>query len=414
MNFHYKREMKHNYLVIEPESGQEQCYECRMMMNNVIEGLLKLRVKQVDGHPYFYYEITSKQPISRILETRGIEQEGLAQLILGISSTLDRMEAYLLKDSQILLEPDFLYVNPDTYEVSMCLVPGRDENFPDAMRKLLQGLLGKVNHQDKESVVLAYGLFQECQKENYGMEDLLNFLQKNYRQQDDGNAEGRCAEEAGEYGETNPDNMYTSASRTSAHMLREDGVAYGASAELGKQKQKSGGVLAWIKQFFGHRKEETLAEEEQEQWRMAFDQLPQEHPEAPAEIRHESPYGTYTAQAITAEPQPEPMTTLLSERDPEPPDRRLVSLDPSVEDIAIGYYPFLIGKQEHLVDYVLNRETVSRLHLRIDRQGDAYLMTDLNSTNGTMIQGIPLETNGSRVVHPGEEVRIAGFSFLFQ
>ena len=36
------------------------------------------------------------------------------------------------------------------------------------------------------------------------------------------------------------------------------------------------------------------------------------------------------------------------------------------------YYPFIIGKQENLVDHVLNRETVSRLHLRIDQKAGHY------------------------------------------
>ena len=41
------------------------------------------------------------------------------------------------------------------------------------MTALLQYLLGKVNHQDKDCVVMAYGLYQESLKENYGMADLL-------------------------------------------------------------------------------------------------------------------------------------------------------------------------------------------------------------------------------------------------
>ena len=64
--------------------------------------------------------------------------------------------------------------------------------------------------------------------------------------------------------------------------------------------------------------------------------------------------------------------------------KRLTALEPGTEDIVIAYYPFIIGKQENLVDYVLRRETVSRLHLRIDRKEDRYYVQDLNSTNGTM------------------------------
>ena len=41
---------------------------------------------------------------------------------------------------------------------------------------------------------------------------------------------------------------------------------------------------------------------------------------------------------------------------------------PQEEDIPIAYFPFVIGKHEELVDYVLNRSTVSRLHMRIDRR----------------------------------------------
>ena len=48
MEISYKREMKHNYLVIEGEST-DNSYEVRMMADNVIEGLMKFRVKRVDN-----------------------------------------------------------------------------------------------------------------------------------------------------------------------------------------------------------------------------------------------------------------------------------------------------------------------------------------------------------------------------
>ena len=42
---------------------------------------------------------------------------------------------------------------------------------------------------------------------------------------------------------------------------------------------------------------------------------------------------------------------------------------------------------------MLNRETVSRLHLRIDQKDGHYYVQDLNSTNGTMVDGRMLENN---------------------
>lgn len=43
---------------------------------------------------------------------------------------------------------------------------------------MLEYLLGKVDHQDKDGVVLAYGLFQESRRENYGMRDILRLLER--------------------------------------------------------------------------------------------------------------------------------------------------------------------------------------------------------------------------------------------
>lgn len=173
MEIKYKRELKHNYLIIIPEETFYDSYEIRMMASNCIDGLLKFHVKQVDNIRSYYYEITSRQPLTRLLEYQSLGAEELRCLITGIVRTLERMETYLLQEGQILLEPDYIYVEPENFTVYLCLIPGRQGIFPEEMTALLQYLLGKVNHQDKECVVMAYGLYQESLKENYGMGDLL-------------------------------------------------------------------------------------------------------------------------------------------------------------------------------------------------------------------------------------------------
>lgn len=92
---------------------------------------------------------------------------------------------------------------------------------------------------------------------------------------------------------------------------------------------------------------------------------------------------------------------------------RLDALDDALENIMISYYPFIIGKQENLVDYVLDSDTVSRLHMRIDRQGEKYFVQDLNSTNGTTVAGHLLENNESVEIHHGDEICIARCRFRF-
>ncbi|MEF9939273.1 MAG: DUF6382 domain-containing protein, partial [Clostridium sp.] len=172
----YRREMNHNYMIINSLESEAEGYECKMLASNGIEGLLKFRLRLHDDKKEFYYEITSKQPLSRLLERKMINGNEIRQLILGIATTLNRAEEFLLKEERILMEPEYIYIEPDNFLVYLCVVPGYTCDFPSAFTLLLQYLLEKVNHRDKDGVVLAYNLYHASLKENYGMSDLLDYL----------------------------------------------------------------------------------------------------------------------------------------------------------------------------------------------------------------------------------------------
>lgn len=178
MEVSYHREMKKNYLMIEADEEGMQAFEAKMLVGNAIEGLLKFRIRRTDDHCQFCYEITSRQPLGRLLETKLINAVQLRALLLGIAQTLIRMEDYLLSEHQILLDPDYIYIDPESFQPGLCLLPGKNGSFPDEFSEFLQFLLGKADHQDKDAVVLIYGLYRESLKENYGLDNLLRWLMR--------------------------------------------------------------------------------------------------------------------------------------------------------------------------------------------------------------------------------------------
>ena len=68
MEVSYHREMKKNYLMIEADEESMQAFEAKMLVGNAIEGLLKFRIRRTDDHCQFCYEITSRQPLGRLLK----------------------------------------------------------------------------------------------------------------------------------------------------------------------------------------------------------------------------------------------------------------------------------------------------------------------------------------------------------
>ncbi|HLK00032.1 MAG TPA: DUF1707 and FHA domain-containing protein [Streptosporangiaceae bacterium] len=97
---------------------------------------------------------------------------------------------------------------------------------------------------------------------------------------------------------------------------------------------------------------------------------------------------------------------------PQPPVPVATALPP-----APLYFPpgtetsFTIGRDQrcdlHIADL-----TVSRLHARLTRDADEWLLTDLGSTNGTRING--WRVRAPVPVRPGDQVRFGSVSFVIQ
>lgn len=555
----YRREMKHNYLIINPDVPEYKGFETQMLEKNSIEGLLEFHIKSLDGQRSCYYEITSKQSLSRILEYKSLGEEELRTLIGGIARTLSRLEAYLLKEDQILLDPEYIYVDPERFKVFLCLIPGRKGTFSQEMTELLRYLLGKVNHQDKECVVMAYGLYQESLKDNYGIDDLLEItenksndlkygasMDKTHISDEEeyhGVISSQLAVQDEEAYETiipeNQSDINSGYSLAKVILLIAVAIAvpvlilwlvsgiqgvfqfwyvpFGAgclslavllffggkndpvkereqeweSGEIEiKKKQDINNegakpdIIKWdnknhysdktngikkdslkrdnskkdnikqvnIKQVNsikdnnkkesnkkgsnkkdGNKKDgnnkDNNNKDNYKKNNSHRDYYKKDNKKSDSYIKDKMDYAQgeeYDWQMAFIEEDREPanqpeekdeeiilQTVLLTDTTVDNNTRYLRAVGSEIPDITISYVPYLIGKQEGLVDYVLESETISRIHAKIDREGEEYQLCDLNSTNGTSVNGRMLETNETVTLNKGDEIFIANFAFIF-
>jgi len=76
---------------------------------------------------------------------------------------------------------------------------------------------------------------------------------------------------------------------------------------------------------------------------------------------------------------------------------------------AINEEPLVIGR-ETAAHLCLADASVSRRHSQIEKQGDGFVITDLESLNGTFVNDVPVR---SRLLEHGDRVRIGDSQFLF-
>ena len=149
-------------------------------------------------------------------------------------------------------------------------------------------------------------------------------------------------------------------------------------------------------------------EEEEKDEQEAYGQLRQELYQSPTEQR-----------SAFAEEQRIEETRCLTDLQ-EPCGMRLIYIQPEgnageakliFPDIYIGTDAVTVGKLQGQCEVLLNAETVSRIHARLEyRKGIGYVR-DLNSRNGTFLNGERLEPQELRSFTEGARVAFADISY---
>lgn len=433
--------MNRNYMVLCPKRMRNDKYTIRMISGNHIPGLLPFQEKRIDGECWYYYDVTSKQPLSRILEYRNMRGEELKIFLSSLLFSVRQMERFLLDENQICLDPDYLYMEPEGFQCALVLIPGRYEDFVQDFRNLAQYLLDHVDQNDRDAVVLAFSVFKESRKINFGIEDIEKSLgSASLEQEIAGSKAGHEKNEEKESRIEIENEMI--ANRV---MVSEDDRENLPEREGSRRNYMDFlwipliGVMLFIPVFvlgmtgiYGFlRWKWYICIGELMLSVIAFimykilnkqkiHEIMEEEPEKEIEkelnweeyLRREENFETGLLEGKTDVCE-EMQTMLLTSQAYLAGTRSLVPVDGGKE-IALPYFPFLIGKNEGITDYCLERQGVSRIHVKLEEKDGGYQVTDLNSTNGTKVNGRLLNANESCVLPIGGELTIAAERFIFR
>ena len=102
-------------------------------------------------------------------------------------------------------------------------------------------------------------------------------------------------------------------------------------------------------------------------------------------------------------------TTLLWKGEEEyQPHLTLISMNPRERNsIVLVKDSYVIGKLKAKADICLEEEGISRIHAKIQKEGEEYYLCDMNSTNGTFINGRRLGVNEKVPLHVSDEIAFA-------
>ncbi len=176
MEVEFRKDIRHNFMVISEENLPHEYYCIRMLENQTLPGVLPIQQRNMDNIMLFYYDITGKQTMQNLYTKASLSYEKLRGLIINIISTMELANEYLLPEDDFILSPDYIYLDVVTNVPYLCFLSGYRKDSKKQISDLLEYLMNKVDYSDKESVLLVYRLYAVSKEAGYTFTHMLEAL----------------------------------------------------------------------------------------------------------------------------------------------------------------------------------------------------------------------------------------------
>ncbi len=379
MEVTYRRNAGKSYMVIQAE-GHYSEYEMEMYKRNRLQGFLRFETVVADGKLEFWYDITGRISLEEHVRYHKLESRELFHLIKGIEGAQNTVENYLLKEQSIRLVPTYIFVGNGGREISFCYCPGSEDEFPKQFRALMEYLLVYVDHGEEYAVKISYRIYQMTMEPNFGIQEIREIIQEMEESYERNKYRIKGSEPSGT----------TYMESESLEECVEEESSYG----IGQQKKEYLGK--WVAQG------KKIVEEKTQRWirRIAKDRGSRNQMVfEPTEIRGAETENQTVFLGKNKEEHKMVKLTYMGEN--EGADVELV------EDI------YCVGSQED-ADIVIRDKTVSRLHARINKSEGKYYIEDMNSRNGTWINGKMLHYLEKVALKNGDVVAFSDIRYKYE
>ena len=452
MRLSFEHDLAHNYVIPEAEvpNGEaafpETEYELHMLEENQIPGFLDCVRKKINGKNQYYYEITSRQSLTQICESEPLTAESIRLLLYCLYQALQQMDPYLLDGNKIVLEPEMIYLDIESREAFFCYWPLCGKTIQESFRMLASYLLYHLERSDTEAVLLMYEINRKVQEKNFALLDLLQEKmqaaeqnrkpENQYREKDisernsqENIQEENILQEKTEKSLKNKDAKKKREPKKKREMaikqkeVKCDGnmaagviclvvlgiVAIAARMEFLTITQAGGiaflliGGMAYVLSPEKRRKKKKEKEKKKSEinWEM---------PEPVSTVRENGLQGNQSSP-----PQEEMVgaTTVLWEGGEKYQQHlTLISMNARERNsVVLVNDSYLIGKLKSKVDIYIDDASVSRIHARIQKEENEYYLCDMNSTNGTYLNGRRLGIQEKVPIHVSDEITFAGLGY---
>ena len=381
-----------NYLEV-PADGDS--YVIRMIVENEVPGLVKASFKSHDGEDVLEYLLSDMSSLDSEDGVKSFNADRMRNFLESFLNVCRGMEEYMLPFNGLVVRPDSVFEKAGD-EGGFYFVYDTDATFMQKKNEqgfgsLFEYILDNVERGDEEAVRMAYLLYQavrDARRSGNGRE-VTEIIREKAVVLLQTPLDGKSAlkQDAKEFMEEEkrmiPKKALQRKEYTAETELAEEGSTYGSKKE--EKESIFGKIWSYLNEDvkFGKKRDDSDGEDDEN-----------EEYEEDAEEECMNPF-------VKTEDGREGVLIL----DP------VESCD---EKVMITHFPFFVGKGDKGLDHTVEDASVSRCHARIDKRADGtFSLTDLDSTNGSFVNGIRLIPFKKATICTGDSIVLSRREYIF-
>lgn len=387
MEISYNKDGNRSTMLIKDISIDEDDYKLQMILKNHIDGIIPISIERINNQSSIAYNISSKAKLTNLYARKQMSGKELYSFIKDIKLMSERIKEYLLDINCISFDVEMIYFNRQTGKYEFCYIPQLQGDFQISIRDLFDKLLEYINHNDKDAVMIAYGIQQLTMGGDFTLQDLLMCAYDNMRISQQNDTDSKASSNNIEVERANIEEIEEKSMDEIFHSSARQKKGLWCTLQKVFRKKEKYDIYDEMEKEDYYGNESMVVSEEQEPYNQNREVEPLESDERTMLL---TGIGTIKPVVLTA------MKT-------ETP----IKIKPLT-------FPYIVGKSRCSCDFCIDSAVVSRVHMRIIEELDDFLVEDLNSTNGTFLNGERLEGHKPHPIEVGDKLTIANIDFLVE
>jgi hypothetical protein len=445
----YRKEGMNYYMKIPCGKEYTEGYDSALLQYHVVPYLLPIEVREMDGACELYYRLQYRTTLKSVLGHLALTGRRMGNIMQSIVGALESVEEYMIEPEMIMWKTEYIFIEADTGKLQFCYYPDESQR-QGSIKEVLTEILQVVDKRDEETTLLLLHFFNLITEPECSLEQLKSFLREKIGEND--------RPEEGYFNASNHKTDWQIAKREDNHEKQREKKA--ENRKISKKEDDSNQestVEKLVKtlllltaavnfilialllveiltyDYIGYLLVAmavlivltivymSISNEESPDDIMK--EYFEENGSMQGEVNGQPQIHVVHEEYSTSQQEFYGETTVLSPDSHDDTEREIVVEEyprPLVlASFEKGKYPAIqiekstvVGCMEEGCNYLLKERGISRMHAKLMKKEDGLYLLDLNSTNGTFLNGESLISGEDVKIEEGDIVAFAKCEYM--